>query len=72
MKSLCCIYISIRKHKKFTENEYLKHRPRKVLFSEHVCFVQIYPIFAGPITYPNGMDMEYSLHGRYTKDSNEG
>ena len=27
------------------------HRPRKVLFSEHLYFVQICPVFTGPITY---------------------
>ena len=51
MTSLCLIYKSIRKQRKFTEHEYHKHRPRKVLFSEHVYFVQICPVFAGPVTY---------------------
>ena len=51
MKSLCCIHKLISKHRKFTEHEYLKHRPREVLFSEHVYFVQICPVFAGPVTY---------------------
>ena len=40
-----------KKQSKFTEHEYHKHRPRKVLFSEHVYFVQICPVFAGPVTY---------------------
>ena len=35
----------------FTEHEYHKHRPRNVLFSEHVYFVQICPVFAGPVTF---------------------
>ena len=39
---------------KFTEREYRKRRPTKtVLFSEHVYFVQICPVFAGLVTYPN-------------------
>ena len=36
MKSLCLVYKSIRKQRKFTEHKYHKHRPRKVSFSEHV------------------------------------
>ena len=51
MKSLCLIHRSIGKQRKLTEHEYHKHRPRKVLFSEHVYFVQICPVFAGPVTY---------------------
>ena len=50
IKSLCLIHKSIRKQSKFTEHEYHKHRPRNVLFSEHVYFVQICPVFAGPVT----------------------
>ena len=50
MTSLCLIHKSIRKQRKLTEHEYHKHRPRKVLFSEHVYFVQICPVFAGPVT----------------------
>ena len=34
----------------FTEHEYRKPRPKKVLFSEHMYFVQICPVFAGPVT----------------------
>ena len=50
MKPLCLIHKSIRKQSKFTEHEYHKHRPRKALFSELVYFVQISPVFAGPVT----------------------
>ena len=39
---------SICKERKFTKHYYQEHRPRKVLFSEHVYFVQICP---GPVTY---------------------
>ena len=51
MKSLCLIHKSIIKQTKFTEHEYHKYRPRKVLFSEHVYSVQMCPVFAGPVTY---------------------
>ena len=44
-------YSQINNKKKFTEREYNKHRPRKVLFSEHVYFVHISLVFAGPVTY---------------------
>ena len=50
-KALCLVHKSIRKQRKFTEHEYHKHRPRKVSFSEHVYFVQICPVFAGPVTF---------------------
>ena len=58
MKSLCLIHRSIGNQRKLTEHEYDKHRPRTVLFSEHVYFVQICPVFAGPVTY-----IETSLMG---------
>ena len=48
------IHKSLRKQGKFTEHEYHKHRPIKVLFSEYVYFVQICPVFAGPVTYVTG------------------
>ena len=51
MKFFCLIQKSIRKERKLTEHEYHKYRPRKVPFSEHVYFVQICPVFAGPVTY---------------------
>ena len=51
MKSICLIHKSIRKQTQFTEHEYPKHSSRKVPFSEHVQFVQICPVFAGPDTY---------------------
>ena len=51
MKFLCLIQKSISKERKFTEYDYHEHRPRKVLLSEHVYFVQICPVFAGPVTY---------------------
>ena len=50
MKSLCLIQKWITKQRKLTEHEYHKHWPRNVLFSEYVYFVQICPVFAGPVT----------------------
>ena len=51
MKSLCLIHKSISKERKFTEHDYHAHRPRKVLFSEHMYFVQICPVITGPVTF---------------------
>ena len=62
MKSLCLIQKSIRKQRKCTEHEYHKHRPRKVLFSEHVYFVQICPVFAGPVTYVMALAIDIIDH----------
>ena len=56
MKSLCLIHRSIRKQIQLTEHEYHKHRPRKVLFFEHVYFVQICPVFAGSVTNNDVID----------------
>ena len=64
MTSLCLTYKSIRKQRQFTQHEYHKHRPRKVLFSEYVCFVQICPVFAGPVT--NGKFKPHNIN-TYTK-----
>ena len=50
LKLLCYIDKSIRKQIKFTECLYHKQWPRYVWFSEHVYFVQICPVFAGPVT----------------------
>ena len=66
MKSLCLVYKSISKERKFTEHDYHEYRPRKVLCSEHVHFVRICPVFAGPVTYVDylvlrDMCMNYSL-----------
>ena len=62
MKSLCLIQKSIRKQGKLTEHEYHKHRPRKVLFSEHVHFVQIYmPGFCRPSHIIIWWDPKYNI-----------
>ena len=50
MNFLYLIYKSIRKQGEFTEREYLKSRSRKVPFSEYAQFVQICPVFTGPVT----------------------
>ena len=58
---------AIRKQRKFTEHEYRKHKSRKVLLSEHLYFVQICPVFAGPVTlllcclYSNSTTLGYQL-----------
>ena len=74
MKSLCLTQKSISKQRKFTEHEYHKHRPRKVLFSEHVCFVQICPVFAGPVTYiemTNGLMERKPVETQLDKEQSE-
>ena len=45
------IYKSISKQVKFIQCVYHKQWLRKVPFSKHVYFVQICPVFAGPVTY---------------------
>ena len=50
LNSLWCVEKSVKKQIKFIECVYHKRRPRKVPNSEHVQLVQIYLIFAGPVT----------------------
>ena len=48
------------------------HRPRKVLLSKHVYFVQICPVVAGPVTYIDRVicnvlpDFMLNIHHSYT------
>ena len=51
----------INKQMKFAE--WVKHKqlPRRVPFSEHVLFVQICPVFTGPVAYTVFL-MESCIH----------
>ena len=55
MKLSALIQKLTRNYIKLTEVVYHTEGPRNVHFSEHVYFVQICPVFAGPVTFYVGV-----------------
>ena len=66
MTSLCLIHKSITKERKFTEHDYHEYRPRIVLFPEYVYFVQICPVFAGPVWLRTIRNTKYGIRNVQT------
>ena len=62
MKLLGLILKFMKNHIKLAELVYHTQRPRNEPFSEHVLFVQICLVFAGPVTIMISTDKSWILH----------